>query len=420
MKKQRLAANIFWLYGLQGLNYLTPALLIPFLMRTLGVSQYGLVVFAQSIAQYFILVTDFGFNFSATRSISLSRGDSDSVNKIFWTVLTIKLALLVLCALTLQFILTVVRRFHDNSGVYYAAYLMAVGNAIFPLWLFQGIEQMRSISVLTGLGKLLAAVLVLLFVKSSQDTLLTALLLSSGFVFSGLLGMTVALRKHVTAFYRPTWQDIVSTISESRHLFLTTAAISLYSNTNTFLVGMLSGMEQVGYFNLADKLIRAFGGLIAPLIQATYPRMIALRSQSTIQALMFVRKMLLYAICAGVVIGLGLVFGAKQLAILLFSHQSNETVTNLLRLLALFPLLAALNYILGTLLLIPFGLDKVQSRMLLAIGAANVLLGFLLIPHLGALGGVLAMLATETVQMLGSIFMIRRYNINIFRPATSE
>src|ERR1700712_1898995 len=101
-KKSKLATNIAWLYALQGLNYLIPAALLPYLVRTLGVENYGLIAFAQSISQYFILATDYGFNFSATRSISKNSEDNEEVSRIFWTVITIKLLLLAACGVGLE------------------------------------------------------------------------------------------------------------------------------------------------------------------------------------------------------------------------------------------------------------------------------------------------------------------------------
>lgn len=417
-KDSVVVSNIVWLYGLQGLNYVIPAALLPYLVRTLGVEQYGLIAFAQAFAQYFILVTDYGFNFSATRSIARSREDPEGVSQIFWTVMTIKLSLLVVGAVLLELILLGVPRFHRNSLVYWAAYGMVAGNAIFPLWLFQGIERMRSISIFTGVGRLLSAVLVVIFVRNSHDTLLAASLLSLGFVFAGVLGFSVALRNHVSGFYLPAWQEIFAALKEGRHLFLTTAAVSLYSNTNTFLVGLLGGVEQAGYFSLADKLIRAISGVIAPLIQGTYPHVIRLIGEARSRAIAFIRRTLAVAIAGGVFFGVVLAAGARPIASLAFSHQANGTAVRLLQILALFPLLAAVNYILGVLTLIPFGFDKAQSHLLLTLGVLNVVLGFFFISRFGAIGGVLTMMITESLQTVGSTLVLTRGGVSLLKPGT--
>ena len=417
----RVVSNVFWLYGLQGLNYVVPAALLPYLVRTLGVEQYGLIAFAQAFAQYFILATDYGFNFSATRSIAKSREDASQVSRIFWTVIVIKMLLVLLGAVVLELILKGVPRFHQDRFVYWAAYGMVVGNAIFPLWLFQGIEQMRSISIFTGLGRLVSALLVVTFVKSPSDTLLATSLLSLGFVFAGVLGMIVALRKHVSGLYLPSRLEIFKALKEGRHLFITTAAVSLYSNTNTFLVGVIGGVEQAGYFSLADKLIRAISGVIAPLIQGSYPHVILLIAEAKPRAITFIRRALAAALIGGVLFGAILASCAPSLAILAFSHQVNSTAVRLLQVLALFPSLAAINYILGVLTLIPFGFDRAQSRLLLALGGLNVLLGVFLISRLGAIGGVATMMITESLQTVGSILILTRGGVNILQgPVPSQ
>ena len=302
--------------------------------------------------------------------------------------------------------------------IYFAAYVAVAGNVIFPMWLFQGLERMQSISVITGLAKLVSALLVVIFVHSPQDTFLATLLLSSGFLIAGLVGIIVALRKHVTRFVAPTRTDILAVIRDGRHLFLTTAAVSLYTNTNTFLVGLLAGNEQAGYFSLADKLIRAISGLVGPVVQATYPHIIRLISQSKEQAIAFVQKVLQRGAAAGLLIGISVLLLAKPLAHIAFSHNTPAAVP-LLQVLSAFPLFCCLNFIFGTLVLIPFGFDKIQSQFLIAVGLINVLVGCALIPYYGALGGVFTLCTIEVVQTIGSAVIVHRGGLRIFRPARS-
>jgi O-antigen/teichoic acid export membrane protein len=411
-----LAINIFWLYALQGLNYLIPAAMLPYLVRVLGIEQYGLISFAQSIAQYFIIATDYGFNFSATRAIAQNRSDKNEVARVFWITMTIKMFLLVIGGLFLGAVVRASPLLHANMKIYFAAYVAVAGNVIFPMWLFQGLERMQSISVITGLAKLASALLVVIFVHSPQDTFLATLLLSSGFLIAGLVGMVVALRNHVTRFVAPTRRDILAVIRDGRHLFLTTAAVSLYTNTNTFLVGLIAGNVQAGYFSLADKLIRAITGLVGPIVQATYPHIIRLIAQSKEQAIAFVQKMLQRGAAVGLLMGISVLLLAKPLAHIAFSHSTPAAVP-LLQVLSFFPLFCCLNFIFGTLVLIPFGFDKVQSQFLIVVGLINVVLGCALIPFYGALGGVLTLCTIEMVQTIGSTVIVHRGGLRIFRLA---
>jgi O-antigen/teichoic acid export membrane protein len=261
--------------------------------------------------------------------------------------------------------------------------------------------------------------LVVLFVHGPKDTFLATLLLSAGFLIAGILGVAVALRYHVRHVLRPGRGDIHALLRDGRHLFLTSAAVSLYSNTNTFLVGVLGGNVAAGYFSLADKLIRAATGLIAPVVQGSYPHVVRLMAQSRDLALGFIRKTILRISGVACLVGGCVLLLAKPLALVAFRHDALQVVP-LVRWLAVFPLLAAVNYVLGVLVLIPFGFDEAQSQLLLGVGVINVVVGCLLIPRYGALGGVLAMNVIESLQILGSTMILTRGGVKIFAKRQAQ
>src|SRR5579864_8134340 len=116
--RRKLLGNMFWLYGLQGLNYLIPLAVLPYLVRVLGVERYGLVAFAQAFAQYFVILTDYGFNLSATKRIALMRDRHDEVSSLYWSVILIKLALMLLGAVVVAAVLALVPRFRADASLY--------------------------------------------------------------------------------------------------------------------------------------------------------------------------------------------------------------------------------------------------------------------------------------------------------------
>ncbi|WP_083761127.1 oligosaccharide flippase family protein [Thermoanaerobacter italicus] len=79
---KRLITNIFSLSLLQIANYVLPLLTVPYLVRVLGPEKYGLISFSQAFIQYFILLTDYGFNLSATRKISIYRDDKEKISEV--------------------------------------------------------------------------------------------------------------------------------------------------------------------------------------------------------------------------------------------------------------------------------------------------------------------------------------------------
>lgn len=344
--RRRLLDNIAALYVLQGLNYLIPAALLPYLIRVLGMEMYGLLAFAQSFAQYFTVLTDYGFNYSATRTLTQQQDNPDAVSRLFSSVFVLKLLLTAVGVVVLYAIVTMVPRFHSDARYFYVGYLAVVGNVLFPIWYFQGIQQMRYISIVNGAARLLAAAAIFIFVHRPQDALLALAIQSGGFLLSGIAGtMVVFLHFHVRLVL-PSAREMRVALVEGWHLFVSTAAISLYTNTNVFLVGTLAGNIEAGYFSAAEKVMRALNGLIGPISQAIFPHVNTLVQRSRASALQFARKTLAYMVPITLFPCLAILLLAGPVVYFCFGHGAGGSIP-VLRWLAMVPAIIAVDNVLG-------------------------------------------------------------------------
>ncbi|WP_276968009.1 oligosaccharide flippase family protein, partial [Metallibacterium scheffleri] len=141
-----LRKNITSLVTLQGANYLLPLVTIPYLVRVLGPDNYGRIAFAQAFIQYFVMLTDYGFNLSATRDIARAQGDADTINRIFNAVLAVKFLTALAGFAVMSAIALAVPSMRGDYALFAVSYLAVAGNLLFPVWLYQGVQRMGYIT----------------------------------------------------------------------------------------------------------------------------------------------------------------------------------------------------------------------------------------------------------------------------------
>ncbi len=413
--KKKLLENLSALYSLQFVNYLLPLFLLPYLIRVLQEQAFGVLSFSQALNQYFLIFTDYGFDLTATQKISLHRENPEQVSKIFWGVLTIKILLLSLSFCLLILLLTLWGKLETNRSVYLAAFLMVVGQVLFPVWFFQGLEKMKIIPVLLVSSRFLATLTVFIFVKEKSDLFLAVLIQSSGWLLSGVIALTIALRNKLIHFTLPHFKELRSLLNEGSYVFLSQLSSTLLSNTHILLLGMFTNFETVGIFSIGEKIIRAISGLSAPITKAIYPRVSYLFSRTPSDAMTFLKKVFWVG---GIPFTLStlILLIIPQLILHIITGASSNLLENILRVMAPIPLFIFLNNIYGTQILLNCGLSKTFGIGLLTIGLLTAASSLIFVPIFGLWGSVWIFTLSELLLFLTFYFFAFRAGFRLLDP----
>lgn len=271
IEKKRLIGNIKSLTILQIFNYVLPLLLIPYLISVLSADLYGVIILAQTLVLYFSVIVDYGFTLSATRDIAVNKDNREKLSEIFSSVMLIKLSLVFISLIVFSFIILFFDKFHEYKEVYYITFIAVAGQALFPIWYFQGIEDMKHITIINISTKTFFTILTFLFVQDKSDYLYVPIFYSLGFLIAGLWSLYIVKVKYNEEIVIQSYSNLKNYFTDSTQYFWSRLSSIGYSNTNTFLIGIILPTQYVTYYFLADKIITVILSVYYPIQQAIYP-----------------------------------------------------------------------------------------------------------------------------------------------------
>lgn len=270
-EKKVLVSNFLALGIVQGLNFLLPLLVVPYLLYTLGIEIFGLLAMATAFSSYFMILSDYGFNVTATREISIYRDNHEKLNEIFSAVMMIKIFLMFIGFSILLLSLWLFDSLANDALIYLLTFGMVVGEVLFPIWFFQGIEKMRYIAVLNIVAKLFFLLAILLFVKVKEDAYLVPLFNSLGFILVGVVSLFYIYKTFAIRFVWQAYSVLRRYFIMGWHIFLSKLAVTLYSSSNMFILGLFTNHLLVGYYAVAYKVVSALVSLGDIVNQVIFP-----------------------------------------------------------------------------------------------------------------------------------------------------
>ncbi|MDR7550781.1 MAG: flippase [Armatimonadota bacterium] len=413
-----LAQNAIALYAVLITTYLLPLITIPYLARVLGPAPWGLVAMAQALSAYLMIVVEYGFHLSATRAVARERENRDRLADLFANVLSAKGVLALVLLPVPLLVRGLVPALGGEPQLLWAAYVAAVALALTPSWFFQGLELMRLVGVLDIVARAIATFGIFAFVRGPGDAALVLWLQAIGGLVAGAIGFGLAAR--VVRLRRPRWTDAVHGFRLGRSLFVFRLAVSMYTAGNALILGMFVPARLVGYYAGAERVTRAFQGVLGPISQVLYPRMSYLVKESPEGAARLLRSSQRMTGTVGFLLYLLAAIGAPMWVGVLLGDQYGPSIP-VLRILALVIPLIALSNALGIQWMLPLGLDRGFNWIIAVAGILNVGLAIVLAPGLGPVGMATAVVVSEMFVTVGmcSYLRIRRQNPGVVVAETT-
>lgn len=341
---------------LQGSNYIFPLLTFPYLVRILGVESYGILIFTTGLMYFLNIFVDYGFNISGTKYISINKNNIRAVTNKYNLIMTIKWILTILIGIVFLLIIAF-PYFSDRRDAFIISFLIIIGNTMFPIWLFQGLEKMKYITYINVFSKILITIMIFVFVKDSQDLNLAVFFQTMYFIIPGIIAIIFIKFKFGIKF-TPVMntKKIVEELRYSKYFFTTNLWINFYVRGPVIILGFLSGNNAVGNFGIGQRIQGAFSGLVQPIVQAVYPYLCELYDKKQDIFNSFKNKLLIIFIILSFLLSLLMSIFSNEL-IWLVMGESNDKIDLLLRLFSIIIFLSTMNTVMAR-IMYAMGLQK--------------------------------------------------------------
>ena len=395
-----LASNFGYLMLLQIAGYVFPLITIPYLARVIGVEGFGKIAFASAVVVWLQTISDWGFNYTATREVARNRNNISKISEIFSNVFWARIVLMLISFILLMIAIITIPYFKENQIILLVTFLLVPGHIMFPDWFFQAMERMKFITIFNLASKALFTAFVFIFIKEKSDFILQPLFITLGYAISGFLSMYIILIKWKVKISPPKPRAIYITIKNSTDVFINNIMPNLYNSFSTVLLGFYGGSVSTGLLDASSKFITICQQFITVISRVFFPFL----SRRSEKHNIFIKINLSVSIAAALTL-----FFLAPIIIKLFFTQEFYQAIPALRIMSVSIVFLALSNAYGTNSMIIQGHGKELRNITFVISLIGFALSFPLIYFYNFIGAALTI--TFTRGALGLSIMYRARTI---------
>jgi len=417
---KKLIRNFFSLSLVQFANNFLPLLTVPVIARIIGPDKFGAINFAAAIVTYFSLLINYGFDLTATRAIARAPHDLEGRNKVFSNILFAKILLLSLSLLVFVPSLFLVPAMAADKDLFIFTYIACFSLVITPNWLYQGMQELHQVAVFNFVAKLLFTISILFIVRREEDYALQPLILSLSQIAVGVCSFIWAIRKYNITIIPVGLKKIFALLWTEKMIFFSMIVVTLYTTTNTIILGLVQTNKDVAFYTAGWKLIMIMQTFVSlPLRLSLFPFIGESFGRSKADGVAKVSQLIPFITIFTAISGAVIWVLAPWMIQIFYGSQFGEAAT-VLRILCFVPLILALGDLFGIQTMINLKMDKQFFNITLLGAGVGLILNYFLSRQSGATGTAWAWLMTEVfITSTMWIFLYSRkiqlLNISYFR-----
>ncbi|MFQ8678522.1 MAG: oligosaccharide flippase family protein [Enterococcus avium] len=386
-----------------------PLITVPYVSRILGPSLLGIYSFSYTVVYYFVMIAGLGTVTYGSREIAAVQHDETERNRVFWEIYLLRVFITVIVyAIFLIFNFLI---FDKSMRIFYLIQSIMIASVLLDIsWLFIGMEDFKKILFRNILVKGFSVIAIFIFVHQESD-LWKYIFINASQFFVGNITFWPSIRKYVGKIQikkKNFKHHFINTV----FLFIPTIASQTYLLINKNMIGVISGVTELGFYDQSDKVMRIVVSLVTSIGVALMPRtanLFARNELNKVNSFFFQSLDAVSGISFGVAFGLAAV--STKFSILFFGPEYASVGTLLINQAPLIIILAMQNVV-GNQYLIATKQNRSFIIATVLTCVINIMSNLILIPLFGNHGAIIGSILAEVIGLIYMLIVINK-NISI-------
>ncbi|WP_336732947.1 flippase [Chryseobacterium sp. VD8] len=415
LEKKKLVRNIASLGIIQIVNYIFPLITVPYVSRIIGPDGYGIINYAMAFIGYFTLLIAYGFDLTATRRISQNSNNKEYINEVVSEVFTSRIILYAVSCILFVISLYFFTPIQKDLSVAVILFTGCISTVISPQYIFQGLQELEIFAKLNFVKGIINTALVFILIKHSSDYYWIPLLSTIFLISTNIFLFLYAIRKFQIKYRLVSFRKSFKLILDERMIFFSTIVISLYTSTNTVVLGFFADNKEVGYYTTSQNFLNIVNSmLMIPISTALYPFIGRAFSVSREHGITLIKKIVPIVFYLTFFASVAVLLFAPFLVRLIYGHQFDNSI-NVLKIISFIPFIVGLSNIFGIQLMLNLGLDKMFFRTTFIASIAGLILNIFMSKYWGYIGTAWNCVIIECLVTILMYFALKKEKIGIFK-----
>ena len=285
LKESKVLENYSYMTTLSMISAVISLIIYPYVIRVTGKDAYGAYAYALTIAFYFQIIVDFGFDSPAAKAIVAAKDNKAERSRILSAIVLCKCGLYAICCGIFAAMTWLLPFMREHFWLCIITFVQIFFLSLLPSWYFQGMKNMKRITIINLVYRLLTLPFIFIFVHNTDDILIYALIVAISLIAGTITAFVSLYREGIRLCIVPP-RELRPYMADALPFFLSGLAGNIKSTLVKTVIKNSFGLAEVAIYDLAEKIIAIPRLFTQSINQALFPEVVGRATPSLVRRIL--------------------------------------------------------------------------------------------------------------------------------------